>query len=689
MANFNAFSAVIETRVSQLMKAEELYVVDIPTEDLWNFYLDAFPAGTNEIFKERREYDCQCCRQFIRNMAGIVVIKNGKRQTIWEVKGLEYPFDVVAAAMSKLVQEAPIKRRAFFKEWNFGNKVTRSLGEDGKVKEWYHFHGAVNKTHFKKDAGEYLSQLDGRLTVFQRGMEELTKEAVDTVLDLIKEKQLYRGDEHKGALQAFKRLKDAYAKAEDKSLFLFENLTQPGAALKNSAIGTLIEDLSKGVELEKAVKSFESKVAPSNYKRPKALITQKMVDQAIETLQELGMEHAINRRFARFDDMNVSNVLFVDNAVSGLMAGGSPIADLLKTSVKATAPDFKKAKEVTVEEFFSKIMPKAKKVEALVENKHLANFVTMTAPVHGDSGGLFKWGNDFAWSYDGDIADSDMRAAVQAKGGRVDGAFRFTHSWNHKGRRNGSLMDLHVFMPGNSKSFDKNDETYGRGRRVGWNCRDDHQSGGRQDVDYTSVAPAAYVPVENITFPDLDRMPDGKYKCAIHNWNLRTPTDATGGFMAEIEFGGQVFEYDYPKKLAHHEWVHVATVTKKGREMTIEHHLPTTTTSQEKWGVQTQKLTKVQTILKSPNFWDDKEEGNKHWFFILEGCRTDEPVRGIYNEFLNSAFTKHRKVFEVLGDKARCQPNPNEEQLSGIGFSSTQGQKLNVLVDNRPYTVQF
>ena len=32
------------------------------------------------------------------------------------------------------------------------------------------------------------------------------------------------------------------------------------------------------------------------------------------------------------------------------------------------------------------------------------------------------------------------------------------------------------------------------------------------------------------------------------------------GFKAEIEFDGQVFEYDYPKKLGHKEWVLVAEV---------------------------------------------------------------------------------------------------------------------------------
>ena len=57
-------------------------------------------------------------------------------------------------------------------------------------------------------------------------------------------------------------------------------------------------------------------------------------------------------------------------------------------------------------------------------------------------------------------------------------------------------------------------------------------------------------------------------------------------------------------------------------------------------------------------------------FFILEGCKTDEDQRGFFNEYLTSDLQKHRKVFEVLGSKMKAKVT--EEQLSGLGFSSTQ-----------------
>lgn len=73
--------------------------------------------------------------------------------------------------------------------------------------------------------------------------------------------------------------------------------------------------------------------------------------------------------------------------------------------------------------------------------------------------------------------------------------------------------------------------------------------------------------------------------------------------------------------------------------------------------------------------------------FMLDGCKNPEEVRGFYNEFLNPKLEKHRKVFEVLGSKLKCKPTDN--QLSGVGFTTGRKDSVTVLVDYRPYEVQF
>ena len=108
-------------------------------------------------------------------------------------------------------------------------------------------------------------------------------------------------------------------------------------------------------------------------------------------------------------------------------------------------------------------------------------------------------------------------------------------------------------------------------------------------------------------------------------------------------------------------------------------------------GYQTEQFIKVNTVMYSPNHWDGQAVGNKHWFFVLDGCRNDEPTRGIYNEYLKGELDKHRKVFEVLGSKTMCQPT--DDQLSGLGFSSTRGDSVIVQVttakQQSTYNLQF
>ena len=67
-----------------------------------------------------------------------------------------------------------------------------------------------------------------------------------------------------------------------------------------------------------------------------------------------------------------------------------------------------------------------------------------------------------------------------------------------------------------------------------------------------------------------------------------------------------------------------------------------------------------------------------------------EKARGLYNEFLRGDLHEHRKVFEILG--SRLKVPKSEDQLSGVGFSSTQRNTALVRVRgtfNRTIEVQF
>lgn len=663
--NFHDLKVLVSTQMDRMIKTGNVIFQSKASKDsMYTEYLSSFLPGDDPIKSERTEHDCNCCKSFIRAIGGALVFIDGELVSIWDIK-IDNGYQNVADAMSKLVKSAGIDTIYLHDQSRVGTDKNNVALPSGEIVTYNHFHYVLPKSLVDSQGrAKRRGEASSHYNSLELALNQIQASDVEVVLDLILQNSIERGPEYKKTVETLKKLLEEYSSVSDKEQFLWNTSVKLGvfSALRNNPIGVLLTNMAKGDELDVAVNKYEKMVSGDNFKRTKTLHTPKMVEDAYAKIQDLGLEDSLPRRPARMTDLTINNVLFADNSAKVSMG----VFDALKGTGKTKAPDLSKIEDVSITSFMSDILPRAESIELMVENSHVNSLMTLVAPVHANSGNLLKWDNNFSWAYNGDVTES-LRDKVSAAGGRVDGAFRFSHSWNHDGK-NQSLMDLHVFMPGNDKKFNgPTNDMYGTGRRVGWNNRKDEGSGGTQDVDFTERA-GDRVPVENITFPNLKSMPDGRYQCAVHNWSFRGPT--LSGFKAEIEFAGEVHTYDYPAALANKEWVLVATVTKSGDKFTIEHELPSATTSREVWGINTHKFVKVDTIMLSPNFWDGQTIGNKHYFFILEGCKTPDTIRGFYNEFLRDELHAERKVFEMLGAKLKAEPT--DDQLSGLGFSSTR-----------------
>lgn len=668
--NFHIVKEALKENFEKITKDHVLYEVNLDQDKLWSLYLYSFPEGTNPMYRVRTEHDCSCCRHFIKEIGKTVYFDDELNvHSIFEFDTNTTVYQNSMDRMAEYVKTCPIVGVYFAPTLRVGTEVSHEREDDGTVITYEHFAVDVPRSmvyHGSKTVDTEKGQIRDTKNVFKRSLNEITVDAMETVLELIRSNTLYKGAEWENAICKLLEYKRKYDELDEakKDNYCWKNATTIGAVIgriRNHSIGVLLSDISEGKELDEAVRSYERIVAPSNYKRPKAIYTKKMLEQAEKTITDLGYMDSLQRRFATLDDIKVNNILFSNKDAAKRISGS--VFDEMKDDIPLNPKQFSRVEEITAENFVSKVLPSAKSVEAFIENRHAPNFVSLIAPVNKESRTMFKWNNGFSWAYSGNMTDSDIRENVKNAGGRVDGVLRFSIQWNDGKEYDGNDLDAHCIEP--LSKFE-----------ICFNDKISPHTHGRLDVDIihpTNGKPA----VENITYPAKSAMNPGTYKFFVHCYSNR---GGQGGFRAEIEFDGQVYRYDYTKALRQVEVVEVANVTlEKDGKFTIEEKIPSTLSSREYWGIKTQTFVPVSVIMYSPNYWDEQSGiGHKHYMFMLNGCVNQETPNGFYNEFLNNELNEHKRVLEALG--SRMAVKTVEDQLSGVGFSSTKRNELIVKV---------
>ena len=667
MDRFKELRDLFSEHVQKMIKGESvLFTVDVDKDELWNLYLGSFPAGTNDIYRERRNHDCSACRHFVKSFGNVVVInKSYQVVSIWDFDAKSDVYQPVIDALASFVKTFPVCDVFITKEKRFGTDYNRELLEDKSVFTWHHFYIELPAKFVSKSSetvGALQSVARDRKNVFKRSLGTISEYAIEAVLDLISQNSLYKGMEWKEQLVKFLVLHNDYhklqtKKAKDNYCWLVSCMVGGAMSkIRNHSIGVLLTDISEGVDLDVAVKRYENIVAPTNYKRPKAIFTKKMIEQAEQTIKDLGFENSLGRRHAVLDDITINNIIFANKDVRKRITDNSVFEDMKLESVSAGRKDFEGVEEVPIEKFISDILPRTTSVEVLLENRLISGMTSLIAPKVSGSPSMFKWDNGFSWAYAGNITDSLMKERVKMAGGNTDGVLRFSIQWNTEAEHNPNDFDAHCVEPDGNHIHFRNKGAV-------------HSSSGKLDVDIINPSPGVPA-VENIVWTDKNKMPEGKYKMFVHNYTHR---GGRNGFSAEIEFDGIIHKFEYNKELRHDENVIVAEINyTKQSGFVITKSLESTIASRNAWNLTTQRFHPVSVIMYSPNYWDGQSGiGHKHYFFMLINCINDTMPNGFFNEFLNESLMKHKRVFEALGSKLRVERS-DEQQLSGLGFSSTQ-----------------
>jgi hypothetical protein len=665
MTNFTSFSILsdkVQSMLNHLYEADVLFRTDVSRDELWNTYLENSP---DVIFRSKKENDCSCCRNFVKNIGNVVGIINGKVVSIWDVKTGNPDYDKITRVMSELVHSKSITNIFVVPENQYGSgPTTTSYGVT-----FEHFHTVVPNKFIMdgKQIGTFLSNKKASIGVFKRAMQEITRDAINMYFDLLAENKVYRGTEFENNVTIFADIKRKYDELQtetEKDIFMWSLSKHNGVGVvetvhgvKNGAIGTLLEDFSNSVEVSVALDKFENVMR--HYQRTTSLPTNTVVERAKIRIDELGLTSTLKRRVANVYDIPVPVVNYKRIVEPNFNNTEENVFDNIPT--KSKQKHFRpgeKTPEMSLEEFIKNVIPRTKSIQLLMEQRLSRNLVALTAPLDNNAGKLFYWENRIGWSYRHGSADGGaIKERVKNSGGNVDAPLRI--SLLFEGR---SDLDLGLYEP------EIDEECY---RIYYGNVRRFSPLGGQLDLDANGVDGPKEFPCENIFYRNLSELKPGHYKCYVNNYNKR---DELTTFKFQVQINNEVKDYVHENKLKDCEAVNIGyfdVVDSTNIKFVSNFPEETSSNSGSVWGIKLNEFVDVNMILPSPNHWKGEavNKGNKHMFFILEGCRPTEPVNGFFNEFVINELRDFRKVLEHIGGNAAEETS--HTPMCGIGFSET------------------
>jgi hypothetical protein len=647
------FSRKVKERFSTLGH-KHLFLTDVTGLE------EAFLGGMPE--EARPHYNCRSCLNFIRNFGGLVTISDTGElvSALWEDKDVPPFFEESVKAMKRLVLTAKVT--GIFKS------SVANLGQ-ANTNGWDHLSVSLPRTslfnHRLRNSGQEMARLKSEFNTLMNGLLEFTPEQVNTAVTVLETGGFNRADKVYGPAKFLQKLHEDRSNAVDSkhrnSLTWFAVAEAPDGYchVKSTMIGTLLEDIAKGLTFEKVKSNFEHKMRSENYQRAQTPPSVGNREQAERIVANAGIAGSLRRRYPSFEE--VPNMLWrareVKTAPVSVPAQGGvfdhvPVkgeTDNASTGAQMNIP----ATVMTWDKFMRTIMPGAESIEVLTDKTE--RVMSLVKAADTDAPNIVQWPNGYTWYYPTGT-DGEIKNRVEGAGGTYENTeIRCSLIWDGH-----TDLDLHC----------KTSEGH-----INWNNK--MVGSGWLDIDMNGIDGMHDHPVENIRWMQGEA-PIGNINFYLHNYtergNGRTP------YKAELVVNGQVFVKEgviggsgSTQPLFSFNYV-------KGQVPRIEGAVAAV--KLDDWGIAANTFVKVKGITESPNMWDEPKvvQSGHHIFFLLEGCKDmSGNGLGFLTEMLKSDYREIRKTLEGYIANTPIE-GVEEASAAGVGYSKDKPWDLTLKV---------
>jgi hypothetical protein len=357
-------------------------------DNLFEIFLDNLPA------EARQHYNCNTCKRFVNKYGNIAMINGNGSLTspIWnEIENIPTLFKASIEAMKKKVEKAIVTNVFYSSKITLGVPVTE---------QWHHMSLQVPRyllnSNNGDDLGEYMAEKLEDFKMLKTALEKYSLKSVSQALLILSAGAVNRSEKFVDNVQWFKELHDNINGIKDvrrinNLIWKAVSKAKTGFCHINSGmIGTLLDDITEGFDLEEVQNRFNAKVSGDKYQRPQVAPSAGNIKRAEEIFTELGLESALKRRYARLEELPTIWKPEV-NVDTTQTKGGIFTSVKPKTEDGKNEPstDYTPMKTITWEKFLQTVLPTAKKIEYQV--KHMDNYSAIVTAADSESEPILKW----------------------------------------------------------------------------------------------------------------------------------------------------------------------------------------------------------------------------------------------------------------------------------------------------------
>lgn len=356
--------------------------------DLFEVFLANIPEHA------RQHYNCNACRHFINRCGGLVTIdiEGRVKSAIWTV---DVPAMFTNAVEAMQVHVIRSKVTGVF----LSDKYTLGFPE---TNGWSHMHvvlpGNRVYNHRLRAVNEAIAEKKADFQVLIACLVEYPIEAVKQAVTVLESESLYRSEKFVDIaawLRDLHMVRDSVKNSTHKTNLVWRAVaTAPvgWAHVKNTMIGTLLDDIVAGMSFEQAKSRFETKVHPLAYQRPQAAPSAGNIGRAEKIVEKLGIKESLRRRFARLEELNL---LWSPKSIE-TKPDSSGVFSHLAPKGKINTPAYEMpAKTMTWTKFYETVLPNVLLIE--LDVRPVDNYSAILTAANEGAPCILQWNNNFSW----------------------------------------------------------------------------------------------------------------------------------------------------------------------------------------------------------------------------------------------------------------------------------------------------